>query len=339
MKVLGMGNALTDIIIRLDSDEHLNYLGLPKGSMQLVGEKRSKEILDYFRQRDMKIGAENSWGNRPFTLSTGGSASNAVTGCASLGLECGFIGSIGKDEYGKFYIDDLIERGMTPYFQTMENAPSGTAITLVSPEGERTFATHLGAAYQLTTMSVKKEYFKGYDYFHIEGYLVQNYELLETSMRMAHEAGVKVSFDMGSYNIVEENLDFLRRIIPKYVDVLFCNEQEAQTFTGKTGNGALREAGKTCPLVAMKTGKNGSMLINKNVVYMIPPFPAQRIDTNGAGDSYVSGFLYGLSKNYPLQTTGEIASLISSKVISIIGPKLNEEGWKMVKEEISQICV
>ncbi|MDR0763518.1 MAG: adenosine kinase, partial [Bacteroidales bacterium] len=103
MKVLGMGNALTDIIIRLDSDEHLNCLGLPRGSMQLVGEKRSREILDYFRQRDMKIGAS---GNRPFVLSTGGSASNAVTGCAALGLECGFIGSAGMDEYGKFYIDD-----------------------------------------------------------------------------------------------------------------------------------------------------------------------------------------------------------------------------------------
>ncbi|MDR0763696.1 MAG: adenosine kinase, partial [Bacteroidales bacterium] len=210
-------------------------------------------------------------------------------------------------------------------------------ITLVSPEGERTFATHLGAAYQLTTSSLKKEYFDGYNCFHIEGYLVQNYELLEVSMKMAHESGVKVSFDMGSYNIVEENLDFLRRIIPKYVDILFCNEQEAQTFTGKTGNDALREAGKTCPLVAMKTGKNGSMLINKNVVYMIPPFPAERIDTNGAGDSYVSGFLYGLSKDYPLQITGEIASLISSKVISIVGPKLNDEGWKMVKEEIKRL--
>jgi sugar/nucleoside kinase (ribokinase family) len=329
-----MGNALTDIIIRLDSDEHLNSLGLPRGSMQLVGEKRSKEILDYFRQHDMKIGAS---GNRPFTLSTGGSASNAVTGCAALGLECGFIGSIGEDEYGKFYIDDLVKRSMTPYFQTMQNAPSGTAITLVSPEGERTFATHLGAAYQLTTAFLNKKYFERYNYFHIEGYLVQNYELLEISMKMAHSAGLKVSFDMGSYNIVEENLDFLRRIIPKYVDILFCNEQEAQTFTGKTGNEALREAGKTCPLVAMKTGKQGSMLINKNVVYMIPPFPAERVDTNGAGDSYVSGFLYGLSKNYSLQTTGEIASLISSKVISIIGPKLNEESWKMVKEEIREL--
>ncbi|MDR1974313.1 MAG: adenosine kinase [Bacteroidales bacterium] len=331
MKVLGIGNALTDIIIRLDSDEHLNYLGLPKGSMQLIGEKRSREILDYFSQTDITIGAS---GSRPFTYSTGGSASNAVTGCASLELECGFIGSIGDDEYGKFYVNDLIERGMKPYFQTLKTAPSGTAITLISPDSERTFATHLGAAYQLTSSFLKKEYFEGYNYFHVEGYLVQNYELLETAMKMAREAGAKVSFDMGSYNIVEENIDYLRRIIPQYVDILFCNEQEAQTFTGKRGTEALVEAGKTCALVAMKTGSRGSMLIDKNTVYIIPPFPAERIDTNGAGDSYVSGFLFGLSRGYSLQRTGEIASLISSKVISIVGPKLNEEGWKMVKDQL-----
>ncbi|MDR1739310.1 MAG: adenosine kinase [Bacteroidales bacterium] len=328
MKVLGMGNALTDIIIRLDSDEHLNRLGLPRGSMQLVGEKRSKEILDYFA----KI-------NQPFSLSTGGSASNAVTGCAALGLECGFTGSIGKDEHGEFYMKDLIKHGVKPYFQTLPFAPSGTAITLVSPEGERTFATHLGAAYQLTSSFLKKEYFEGYNYFHIEGYLVQNYELLETAMKMACEAGVKVSFDIGSYNIVEENIDYLRRIIPEYVDILFCNEQEAQTFTGKRGTEALVEAGKSCPLVAMKTGSRGSMLINDKTVYLIPPFPAKRIDTNGAGDSYVSGFLYGLSKEYSLQKAGEIASLISSKVISIIGPKLSDEAWESVKKEIVQLVV
>ncbi|MEG1498532.1 MAG: adenosine kinase [Bacteroidales bacterium] len=323
-KVLGMGNALVDIIFQIGDDTHLQKLGLPKGSMSLVDDIQANNVLQYFK-------------DYPRSIATGGSASNTISALASLNLSCGFIGCVGeKDEYGKFYTEDLNKHGVTPYFEKSD-LPSGTAITLMSPDSERTFATFLGAACTLGAAHLKPEFFQGYDYFHVEGYLVQNYELIETAMRMAKAAGAKISCDMASYNVVEDNLDFLKRIVPEYVDILFVNEEEAKAFTGKEDLDALHIIGDMCDIAVVKVGARGSLLKQNGKVYIVKPCPATCIDTNGAGDSYAAGIIYGLSKHLNLDKCGEIASLISSKVVQVRGPKLGKETWHSLQEEINQI--
>ena len=218
-KVLGMGNALTDILLQIEHDAVLLSLNLPKGSMQLVDDLKSVEISNILNNYSLK-------------MATGGSASNTINGLTRLGVTAGFVGKIGKDDIGLFFTNDSIGNGVTPHLLISETA-SGRCTVLVSPDGERTLCTFLGAACELLATDLKLEMFQGYDIFHIEGYLVQNHELIRTAVKLAKEAGLQVSIDLASYNVVEANLDFLHEIINKYVDIVFANEEEARAFTGK----------------------------------------------------------------------------------------------------------
>jgi sugar/nucleoside kinase (ribokinase family) len=160
-KVLGMGNALVDVMTTMESDEMLSTLGLPKGSMQLVDAEFSKRVME-------KTAHLNS------VLASGGSAANTIHGIARLGVETGFIGKVGDDELGNLFKKDLENAGIAPVLLE-SNTASGKAVALVSPDSERTFATFLGAAVELSATDLSAEMFRGYQYFHIEGYLVQNH--------------------------------------------------------------------------------------------------------------------------------------------------------------------
>jgi sugar/nucleoside kinase (ribokinase family) len=195
-KVLGLGNALTDILLQV-SDDDLRELGFPKGSMNLISMKQAEEIQMRFLSVRKRMVA-------------GGSASNAINCIAALGGKAAFIGKIGNDEVGDFYREDLLKNGVKPILLLSHTAMSGCSIVLITPDGERTFATYLGAAAELCADDIQKDAFTGYDIFHIEGYLVQNHDLIEKSIRLAKEAGCMVSLDLASYNVVNENHAFLK---------------------------------------------------------------------------------------------------------------------------------
>lgn len=151
---------------------------------------------------------------------------------ARLGCQTGFIGKVGPDTTGDFFEQALENLGVTPYvFRGQER--SGKCVSLISPDGERTMITHLGAALELTADDIRPDIFDGFDCVYIEGYLVQNHALIEHTARLARERGLQVAIDLASFNIVGENLGFLRRLIERYVDIVFANEDEAIAFTGE----------------------------------------------------------------------------------------------------------
>ncbi|MBN1651015.1 MAG: adenosine kinase, partial [Bacteroidales bacterium] len=197
-KVLGLGNALVDIMIQLEDESLLQTFGLPKGSMQLVDKTKSDEVVKGTKHLKSSLAA-------------GGSAANTINGLAKLGASCGFIGKIGKDEMGQFFVNDMKNSGIEPFF-IQSKTESGRAVALVSPDSERTFATYLGASVELSDTDLKQSDFKGYDYLHIEGYLVQNHALIEKALQLAKAEGLQVSLDLASYNVVEENLAFLQEM-------------------------------------------------------------------------------------------------------------------------------
>ena len=322
-KILGMGNALTDILLQINNDEVLSLLNLPKGGMQLIDTERSEEISNAVKQY-------------PTKMATGGSASNTINGITKLGLEAGFVGKIGNDEIGIFFTNDSISNGVMPHLQQSET-PSGRCIVLVSPDGERTLCTFLGAACELVAEDLKPEMFQGYDIFHIEGYLVQNHDLIRTAVRLAKESGLKVSIDLASYNVVEENLDFLNEIIREYVDIVFANEEEARAFTGKEPEDALIHISGHCDIAVVKIGKEGSYVKSGNEVVQVKPRLANCIDTTGAGDLYAAGFLFGLANDYSLEVCGKIGSLVSGNVVEVLGAKMAEEVWSDIHAEIEKI--
>jgi len=322
-KVLGLGNALVDIMTSLDHDAYLPEFGLPKGSMILVDAQRSKKIYDETVHLQK-------------TVRSGGSAANTIHGLANLGVETGFIGKIGRDEMGKVFHDDMVAAGINTHLSQDHN-PTGRAIALISPDTERTFATYLGAAVEMSHQDLDSEIFSQYDIFHIEGYIVQNHALLESALKLAREHKMLISLDMASYNVVAANRDFLEEMLKKYVSIVFANEDEARSMTGKEPEEALVELAGMCEVAVVKTGRLGSLVKNGNSKFEIGIMPVKSVDTTGAGDLYASGFLYGMVRGYSLEKCGRIGSILAGKVIENIGPKIDESGWKVVHKMIQNL--
>ncbi|MCQ2177715.1 MAG: adenosine kinase [Bacteroidales bacterium] len=323
--ILGIGNALTDILAILPDDTLLKTFHLPKGSMQHVDMETGDEIWKRLRTMDVHYVA-------------GGSASNTITCTAIFGMESGFIGKIGNDELGHLYQSDLEQYGVKCTMLTGKNS-SGRSMVLVSGANqERTFAVYLGAALELIPEDLKPEMFKGYDYFHIEGYLVQNQALIRKAVQMARDAGCIISIDMASYNVVESNDAFLHDIVEKYVDIVFANETESKAFTKFADpRKALDEISKLCDIAVVKIGKQGSWVKQGEEVHFIEPWPGKAIDATGAGDTYAAGFLYAHSLGMPLKVCGEVGSIIAAKVVEVIGPKVDIPRWRDAKIEIGKL--
>lgn len=323
-KIIGMGNALVDVLVRIDDDSLLEKLHLPKGSMQLIQEDTLSEIRKY--TSGMKI-----------HRSTGGSAGNTVCALAALGANPGFIGKVGQDETGAFFGDTLRQRGVNALLATCD-LPSGIASTFISTDGERTFGTYLGAAATLRAEDLSRKMFAGYSYLYIEGYLLQDHDLMLRAVQLAKEEGLQVCLDMASYNVVEAERDFFDQLIVKYVDIVFANESEALAYTGKAPHEALEEIASKCSIAVVKTGKEGSLVKKGTEVIQLLSCPVDNVlDTTGAGDFYAAGFMYGLTCGYSLEKCVQISTILATAVIQEVGTTLPAKKWDEIKLNIESL--
>ncbi len=319
-RVLGIGNALVDLLIRIENEDLLKELNLRKGSMQLVDSDFKNMLLS--RTLNLKN-----------TRASGGSAANTINGMASLGVETGYIGKIGMDETGDFFLSDLKNNNIETFVKRCKTE-TGIASVLISPDSERTFGTYLGASVELGAGDLEDSMFMNYQILHLEGYLIFNKDLINKTLKLAKANNMIVSLDLASYNVVEANLDFIRDITEKYIDIVFANEEEAKAFTGKSAEMALDEIANICNTAVVKIGKHGSLIKNKSNVICIDPIPSKVVDTTGAGDLYAAGFLYGLSGGLPLGKCGETGALLAGKVIEVIGAKIPADKWEDIRQKI-----
>ena len=319
-RILGMGNALTDVLIPVETDEMLHELRLPKGSMQLIDHSQfiniQKRISDFST-----------------SLVCGGSAANTITGAARLGLQAGFIGKIHEDEVGKNYRRNLKSYGVSPLLLD-DVQPSGRSLVFITPDGERTFATYLGAAGALRPDGLTPDMFSSYDLFYIEGYLVQDHELIQTALYMAKEAGLKTALDLASFNVVESNRDFLKSLIESYVDIVFANEEESKALTGMDPDDALAWIGSKADVSVVKLGSKGAMAMRGTEKVQIPATVSHCVDSTGAGDLFASGFLYGMSLDRTLTDCVRYGTITAGKVIEFIGPKMDNQGWESIMNDL-----
>jgi sugar/nucleoside kinase (ribokinase family) len=322
-RILGIGNALVDVITLIDNDIILDKFALPKASMQLVNEEKSLLV---------KSGTANFSKN----LACGGSAANTIHGLTMLGSKTGFIGSIGKDDTGEFFEKDMKTAGVETFLSKRDSI-TGTAVALISPDSERTFATHLGAAVELDKADLSPEYFTGYNILYLEGYLILNKPLVEAACRMAKNNNMKIAFDLASYNVVESNLEDLKEIVEKYVDIIFANEEEARAFTGLETEKALRNISQSCEIAVIKIGKEGSWIMRGEELLKIGAIEVKLKDTTGAGDLYASGFLYGYALGKSLEICGLYGSILAGNVIEIVGAKMDTNRWTGIKKAINEI--
>ncbi len=323
MNTIGLGNALVDVLLQLDSDEVLPEIGIQKGAMDMISEEQMIAIRTAQEQLER-------------SQTAGGSACNTMRALSYLGANAGFIGKIGSDTVGAYYEEEVRKSGVIPYFIKTEGV-SGSCTVLISPDGERTMGTFLGPAATITPDEISPEILKGYHYIYIEGYLIVNEPLLRTTVKMAKDLGVKVALDLSNFNIVNSFKCLLDDIIPQYVDILFSNESEAEAFTGLPAEKAIKVLTKLVDIAIVTLGKEGALIGQKDKVIHVKAEGGKPIDTTGAGDNFAAGFLFGQTRGASLEQSARIGSMLAGYVIDTIGPEIPAENWEQIKLKVNEI--
>lgn len=316
--IAGIGNALVDILLHED-DDFVAKTGYAKGGMNYVPSDFADKML-----------ALSS--NKPVVV-PGGSACNTIVGIGKLGGGARFVGKCGTDSMGELFERELRYSNVDPYLMASPQ-PTGRALSVVTPDAQRSMFTYLGAAAEMTADEIAKCRFNGAAIVHIEGYLLFNSDLIVSALKRAQADGARISLDLASYTVVEQSKSELDTLVDEYVDILIANEDEAAAFTGyKEESKALDALAERAGIAALKVGKRGSYIAHNNTITEIKPAgqnPA--LDTTGAGDLWASGFLFGLVQGYSMEKCGRLASACGYEVCQILGASIPDAGWSRVKQ-------
>ncbi|WP_254127120.1 adenosine kinase [Aquihabitans sp. G128] len=309
--VLGIGNALVDVLSTED-EGFIDRLDLVKGSMTLIDTERAEEI--YAAMGDK-------------TEASGGSAANTLSGVASFGGRAAYIGRVKDDGLGKSFGHDLNSLGV--HFDSVkatDGDPTGRCMIVVTPDGERTMNTYLGASATLCADHLDTDLIASARITFLEGYLFDRPEAKEafrTAAEAAHRAGRKVSLTLSDSFCVERHRDDFLELVSEGVDILFANEDE---ITGLYGVDSFDEAiaavRGVCEIAAITKGKDGSVVVTADEIVPVAAHQIpKRVDTTGAGDLYAAGFLFGLTQGRSLHDSGMLGSIAAAAVIGHIGPR------------------
>lgn len=323
MKIIGIGNALVDVLYRLPDEHLLSEIHLKRDAMTLINERWEHKIEELTEDIDK-------------SRTSGGSISNTMLALARLGREPGFIGRVGYDEAGDFFEEKLRDAGVSPNL-IRGREMTGVAHTFITPGGSRTFGTMLGAAYYLSANDITEEMFRGYDLLHIEGYLVQNHELIEAICQKAKQMGLILSLDLSSFNVVSKDRAYFHHLISDYIDLVFANEGEARAFTGSFDpHEQLRHIAHLCDMAVVKLGEHGSIaMLDGGRIYQVDAIPVEKVvDTTAAGDYFAAGFLHALTLGHRLEKCLHVGSVLSSEVIQVVGSELSLAAWNRIKSGI-----
>jgi len=323
--VFGIGNPVMDVLIKVE-DDFLKELGLEKGAMKLVDEtelKKYEEIIEKKFHFDDRI------------MIPGGSVANTVAGVINLGGKSGFCGKVGDDMHAKVYRDKLEEHGVESSIATTKGR-TAVAITLITPDSERTFIVHLGVANQLHHGEVLEKDVARAKYLHLSGYVIDAPETRKSAiqaMEYAKRNNTKVSLDFSDYNLAKKNKEIIKNLMKNYISIIFANEEEAEAYTGKQPEEAVAELGKEVETAIVKIGSEGSIIMHKGRLKKIEGFKANAIDTTGAGDMYAAGVLFGLADEWPIDKAGMFGSYAAAKIVEKIGARLETS----LKDEIVKL--
>lgn len=309
--VVAIGNALVDVLAAVDEKFLVNEQ-LVKGSMMLVDSVRSQHL--YSRVANV-------------LESSGGSTANTAYGLASLGGRAGFIGKIADDKLGSTFIRDMDSIGVR-FFpgETSITEPTGRCIIVVTPDGQRTMSTFLGAAALLESSDISEDAVIAGAVLFLEGYLFDRDEAKQafrTAAAYAHSAGRKVSLTLSDSFCVDRHREDFLALISDDIDILFSNELELLSlYKTDSFDDALKLLRQDCEFAAVTREKKGSIVINGHDLVHIKSEPVnQVVDATGAGDMYAAGFLYGFTRGKSIEDCGRIASIAASEVIAHVGPR------------------
>ena len=311
--VLTIGNAIVDVIAPVDPG-FIEREGMSEGIMHLIDEARSIYLYERMPADKRQI--------------SGGSAANTAAGVASLGGRASFIGKVADDPLGDIFAEDLERLGVFYGVSRLVGGPStARSMILISPDGERTMNTYLGACHQLTEADIKEDEIGGATVTYMEGFLWDPLEAKKAFVRAAHYAHKHeraASFTLSDPFCVDRYRDeFLDLIRSKTMDYVFANVNEVKSLYHTTDlDVAVRQIAKDAELAAITMGSAGAMVVANGEVITVPAFPVETVvDATGAGDLFASGFLLAVARGQTLETALRAGCLAASEVISHIGAR------------------
>jgi len=312
LDIVAIGNAIVDVIARAD-DAFIESEGIAKGSMRLIDTDTAEGL--YGR---MAAGIEAS----------GGSAANTVAGVAALGGRCGFIGQVAEDQLGGVFAHDIRTNGVV--FDTAARAgdpPTARCLILVTPDGQRTMNTYLGASQFLPEQAIDRDLIASAGILYLEGYLwdpEQPRAAMRAAIEIAHGAGRKVAFSLSdSFCIERHRADFRALITDGDVDILFANEAEILSLNETEDfEAAVTATAAQVPLLVVTRSEKGALAVTGGERFQVPAEPIERVvDTTGAGDLFAAGFLAGQAQGRSVTDSLTMGAVAAAEVISHFGAR------------------
>ncbi len=320
--VIGIGNAMVDVISTAE-DTFLDHMGIEKGIMQLVERDRAEVLYAAMKDR---------------TETPGGSVANTIAGLGRLGLSTAFLGKVKDDALGRFYAKGMEDAGTAfpnPPTPSAE-APTSRSMIFVSPDGERSMNTYLGAGADFGPKDIPEEHFDGGRILFLEGYLFDKDDgkaAFQEASRLMHAAGGKSGITLSDPFCADRHRDDFQRLIREEMDFVLGNASEWQTlYQTEDLDAALAQASAVCETVVCTRSGESVILRRGDEQVEAEVTPVTPVDATGAGDQFAAGFLFGFSQDLPLRTCGQLGVIAAAEVIGHIGPRPNANLAAMFKE-------
>lgn len=319
--LIGVGSPIMDLLARVSDEFLLRNVAGEKGGMVLVDHGEMQRIVGLL--------------DGDPAYATGGSAANATFNAARLGLRTTFLGKLGDDPLARIYRHAFETAGVNGSRFKHGDQANARCLALVTPDAQRTMRTCLGAAMTLAPAEISAADFAGCRHAHIEGYLVFNRALADAVLAAARAAGCTTSLDLSSFEVVHASRDWLFSQFRHGIDVVFANEDEIRAlFQDQTTDFATltRKLAGHGVLAAVKVGKDGAWIGRGSELHRIEPVAvADVVDTNGAGDAWAAGFLYGHLRGWPLPACGGLASLLGAETVMHMGPIIPDTHFEVLR--------
>ena len=314
-EVLGIGAPLIDHILHV-SHEYISRLDGPTEGMELVSPDDLKKLLKNTPTKDISI--------------PGGSTLNTLRGLSRLGISCGFVGSIGQDNSAQTIKDTLVDHKIVAHLHKSTKA-TGEVLCFVTPDGKRTFRTYYGASTDLKPQFLQAQFFQGAKLVHLEGYTIANdVNICLETFKRAKEEKVKISLDLSNFEVVLNNKELYVNLLTKRPDIIFANHDEIKALTGLDPEEGVKSLNQHANLVIGLLGIKGCCVAQKGVVSYYPALPKTPVDTTGAGDLFISGFLFGHLRGKDMATCARYGAILGSYIVQVEGAEIPKSTWKEI---------
>lgn len=311
--LIGLGNSLVDIFLEL-TDTEFTPLGFEKATMRLTERDEQQKLITAFGDHEPR-------------LVSGGSVANSVIACSQLGGKGAFIGCVGDDRYGLHYTEEFSELDIDFVNPPLVGETTGTCVSIITPDAERTMRTCLAVSSHLAARHVPANKIAASEWLFVEGYLFANpstgQHAIREALKAAKAGGTKVVLTCSDAFVPQVFGDAFREALAQS-DLLFCNATEAMSLTGgSSAEDSFAKFKGIVPNVVVTDGPNGAFVRYHGVEHHVPAFACKPVDVTGAGDMFAGAFLYGITHNIPPEKAARAANFLAMKVITQIGARLH----------------